>query len=203
MISQWPSVLSLFKGYLYLALLPLNLGPNEMSWHPCVLSLARTQTHTRAHEQALLRAPEVRSETVGGEVRQHGCTQSWREWLKHTDSICACMSRLTYLCQRGEKNRMREKKRRWKREQREKERPKNSILANLVFKCSFFPPTNSSSFFLPLQFSWRQCIDFILGLSYHLAAFHSSVFTKHREHRERQRERVIERKPAKNSLCVK
>lgn len=79
-----------------------------------MLSLARTQTHTRAHEQALLRAPEVRSETVGGEVRQHGCTQSWREWLKHTDSICACMSRLTYLCQRGEK----------KQNEREKEEKK-------------------------------------------------------------------------------
>lgn len=151
MISQWPSVLSLFKGYLYLALLPLNLGPNEMSWHPYVLSLARTQTHTRAHEQALLRAPEVRSETVGGEVRQHGCTQSWREWLKHTDSICACMSRLTYLCQRGEKNRMREKKRRRKREQREKERPKNSILANLVFKCSFFSPLTLLLLFSPFS----------------------------------------------------
>lgn len=79
-----------------------------------MLSLARTQTHTRAHEQALLRAPEVRSETVGGEVRQHGCTQSWREWLKHTDSICACMSRLTYLCQRGGK----------KQNEREKEEKK-------------------------------------------------------------------------------
>lgn len=202
MISQWPSVLSLFKGYLYLALLPLNLGPNEMSWHPCVLSLARTQTHTRAHEQALLRAPEVRSETVGGEVRQHGCTQSWREWLKHTDSICACMSRLTYLCQRGEKTEW-ERKRGDERESREKRRDQRTLFWQIWCLNVLFFPTNSSSFFLPLQFSWRQCIDFILGLSYHLAAFHSSVFTKHREHRERQRERVIERKPAKNSLCVK
>lgn len=167
-----------------------------------MLSLARTQTHTRAHEQALLRAPEVRSETVGGEVRQHGCTQSWREWLKHTDSICACMSRLTYLCQRGEKNRMREKKRR--RESREKRRDQRTLFWQIwCLNVLFFPPLTLLLFFLPLQFSWRQCIDFILGLSYHLAAFHSSVFTKHREHRERQRERVIERKPAKNSLCVK
>ncbi len=45
----------------------------------------------------------------------------------------------------------------------------------------------------PLQFSWRQRIDFILGLSYHLAAFHSSVFIKQGEQRKRETERERER----------
>lgn len=60
----------------------------------------------------------------------------------------------------------------------------------------FFFSTNSSSPALPPisptpppLFSWRQLIDFILGLSYHLAAFHSSVFIKQGEHRETEQKK--------------
>ncbi len=50
----------------------------------------------------------------------------------------------------------------------------------------FFSPT--LLLFFSFQFSGRQCIDFILGLSYHLAAFHSSVFIKRGEQRDREKE---------------
>lgn len=85
-----------------------------------MLSLARTQTHTRAHEQALLRAPEVRSETVGGGVRQHGCTQSWREWLKHTDSICACACLSSHICVREGEKKQNEREKEEKKERAER-----------------------------------------------------------------------------------
>lgn len=73
---------------------------------------------------------------------------------------------------------------------RKKDRPKNSLWHSWCLNVLFF--TSSSSFFPPLQFSWRQGIDFILGLSYHLAAFHSSVFIKQGEQRKRERERSKE-----------
>lgn len=87
--------------------------------------------------------------------------------------MCVCLGADTCVRERDRKRIDTEGENRWKKN----ERLKNSILAFVVFECSFF--TNSSSF--PLQFSWRQCIDFILGLSYHLAAFHSSVFIKQGE----------------------
>lgn len=44
------------------------------------------------------------------------------------------------------------------------------------------------------QFSGRQRIDLILGLSYHLAAFHSSVFIKIRRAETRERKRGREKR---------
>ena len=198
--------MALFKGYLYhILLLSLHLWPSEMSWRFSMLcsdtqahsryahahTLTHTHTHTHAHththKQLFLPSLGVHCEAEGGEVRRSMSPQSPRVSMKHTEAKCVCVCVRVCVC-------VQKRKRRRERGGVRKRRPKNSILAFVVFFWVFFFSPTLLLFFSPLQFSRRRCIDFILGLSYHLAAFHSSVFIKQREQRDRKTERERDRK---------
>lgn len=123
------------------------------------------------------------------QIKNFGGLGSTPRWSKGVNVriLCACTA---FLCQGGE-----ERERQGDRVKGGRERGEQRTLFwhAMCLNVPFLSLTPLHSF--PLrQFSGRQRIDLILGLSYHLAAFHSSVFIKIRRAETRERKRGREKK---------
>lgn len=98
MTSQWPSVLSLFKGYLYLALpRSLNLWPNEMSWHSSVLAVTYTNTRILIHTSSCFCLPQ-RSIVRWGSSAAWVYSKLERVVEVHWSNVHACVCVSTHTC---------------------------------------------------------------------------------------------------------